>query len=159
LVGADKETVERYILLLEKAFVIFRLNALSRNMRKEIIRGKKIYFWDNGIRNSLIKNFNPINLRNDVGALWENFLISERLKANHYGGKYVNYYFWRSLAQQEVDYVEEMNGKMYAFEFKWKKENAKIPLMFTSLYPNNNTSFINKSNYVEFISSSEYNLS
>lgn len=151
MVDADKETIERYIIYLERAFIIFRLQALSRNSRKEIKRGRKIYFWDNGIRNSIIRNFNPISLRNDVGALWENYLISERLKSNHYMERYANYWFWRTVAQQEIDYIEEMNGKMHAYEFKWSKEKTIIPQSFMQLYQGSDVNVINKNNYTDFL--------
>ncbi len=152
LIGADNQTVERYIDLLEKTFVIFRLVSLSRNMRNEIKKGRKIYFYDIGIRNAIIKNFIPLNLRKDVGALWENFLISERLKINHYNQKFVNRFFWRSTTQKEIDYIEEQNGKLYAYEFKWNpKKKVKIPRSFTNLYPEAETQLINPLNFIEFI--------
>lgn len=105
--GTDNKTVEKYVDLLEKCYVIFRLNGLNRNVRSELKKSKKFYFYDNGIRNALIHNFNPINLRQDMGALWENFFIAERMKYNHYNGRYVNTYFWRTQEQQEIDYIEE----------------------------------------------------
>ena len=119
LLQVDKNTVITYINLLEQAYIIFRLQPLSRNLRNEISTSRKIYFYDNGIRNSLIANFNPLNLRNDVGALWENFLVSERIKYNHYNNNYLNIYFWRTHNRQEIDFIEEYGGKMYAYEFKW----------------------------------------
>src|SRR5574344_300991 len=124
-VGTDSKTVEKYIDLLEKCFVIFRLNAFSRNLRTELKKSKKIYFYDNGIRNALIKNFSPLSLRQDVGALWENFFISERIKYNHYHRNFANYYFWRTTQQQEIDFIEESDGLFTAFEMKWnpKKHN------------------------------------
>lgn len=152
LIGADKITVEKYIDLLEKSFVVFSLRALNRNLRNEIKKGKKIYFWDNGIRNALIKSFNSFNLRLDKGALWENFLISERLKRNHYKEAYTNNWFWRTHLQQEIDYIEEYNEKFHAYEFKWnKKDKARISKTFTNAYPRNETKYIDKNNYDEFI--------
>ncbi|MFZ5554110.1 MAG: ATP-binding protein [Bacteroidota bacterium] len=134
--GVDHSTVEKYIDMLEKAYIIYRLPALSRNLRNELKKGKKIYFWDNGVRNAIIKNFNPLTLRNDTGALWENFMITERIKNNHYKGKWVNHYFWRTFAQQEVDYIEEYEGKFHAYEMKWNpKKKIKFPKTFSAAYP------------------------
>jgi predicted AAA+ superfamily ATPase len=117
-VGADKETIEKYIDLLEKAFIIFKLNALNRNVRNEIKKGEKVYFWDNGIRNAIIGNFQSIDLRVDKGVLWENFIISERIKHLNYSGFYGRFYFWRTTQQQEIDFVEEKDGTFSAFKFK-----------------------------------------
>lgn len=151
-VGADPSTVEHYIDLLEKAFVIFRLSSLSRNLRNEIKRGRKIYFWDNGIRNSLIANFSPLDLRQDKGALWENFLVSERQKAKHYQGKYSNDYFWRTYSQQEIDYIEESDGKIRAYEFKWNpKKKGKFPASFRDAYPGAQTATISRENFIPFV--------
>ncbi|MFC2129949.1 ATP-binding protein [Bacteroidota bacterium] len=151
LVGADKETVEKYIDLLEKAYVIFRLQSFRRNLRNEIKKSRKIYFLDNGIRNSIIKNFSPAKLRNDIGSLWENFLISERMKTNHYKQRWVNKYFWRTHAKQEIDYIEEIDSVLYAFEFKWNpKAKVKIPKTFQKTYPNSQFEIISKDNFVEF---------
>ncbi len=116
LTGVDKNTVASYIHLLELSYIIYPLNSFSRNLRNEIKTNRKIYFYDNGIRNALIQNFNPLALRNDTGALWENFLMSERLKRNHYHKKYCNSYFWRTKQQHEIDYVEERDGKISGFE-------------------------------------------
>ena len=152
LIGADSGTVEKYIDLLEKAYVIFRLPSISRNMRNEIKRGKKVYFYDNGIRNSIIQNFSPLNLRNDKGALWENFLIVERLKRNAYQENYSNYFFWRTFSQQEIDFIEEREGKLYAFEFKWNsKKKVKFPKAFQEAYPNSEFKLIHSENYEDFI--------
>ena len=152
LIGADPTTVERYIDLLEKSFVIFRLPSLSRNVRNEIKKGRKIYFYDNGIRNAILKNFSPLNLRNDTGALWENFLISERLKKNTYSEHSCNIYFWRTISQQEIDYIEEYDGRFYAYEFKWHpSKNVKIPKSFMDSYPDSAFSTINRSNFESFI--------
>lgn len=135
LVGADKETVERYIDLLEKAFIIFRLNALSRNVRNEIKKGKKFYFCDNGIRNALTGNFLSWENRTDKGASWENFIISERIKHLRYNDFYGNYYFWRTTQQQEIDFIEEKDGTFTAFEFKVSPfKRTRLPLTFSKAY-------------------------
>ncbi len=151
--GVDPATVEKYIDLLEKSFVVFKLPALSRNHRNEIKKGKKIYFWDNGIRNAIIKNFQPLELRTDKGALWENFLISERLKQNSYNGNWVNSYFWRTFDGSEIDYIEEKDGKMSAYEFKWnaEKKKVKFPGAFSGSYENSEFRVIDKNNYGEFV--------
>jgi len=152
LVGADPQTVERYIDLLEKSFVIFRLNSLSRNARNEVKRGKKIYFYDNGIRNAIIKNFNSLELRNDRGALWENFLIVERIKKNIYTDKFCNYYFWRTFSQQEIDLIEESGGRLDAYEFKWKPTHTvRFPQSFLQSYPNSQTQLIHTGNFEQFL--------
>jgi len=136
LIGADKETIERYVDLLEKAFIIFRLNALSRNVRNEIKKGKKFYFYDNGIRNALTGNFLPWKNRTDKGASWENFIISERIKHLIYNEFYGNYYFWRTTQQQEIDFIEEIDGRFSAFEFKVNPhKKARLPLTFSKAYP------------------------
>lgn len=151
-VGADRATVEHYIDLLEKAFVIFRLSSLSRNMRSEIKRGRKIYFWDNGIRNALIANFSPLSARQDVGALWENFLVSERQKVKHYQGSYSNEYFWRTYAQQEIDYIEESDGVLHAYEFKWNpKQRPRFPKSFLEAYPRSVPYVVNRQNFLPFV--------
>lgn len=152
-VGTDSKTVEKYVDLLEKCYVVFRLSALSRNLRTELKKGKKIYFYDNGIRNALIQNLNPLNLRQDTGALWENFFISERLKYNHYNGHYVNAYFWRTTQQQEIDYIEESDGSMSAFEMKWnpKKAHAALPASFLKAYSVKETAVITPDNYLDWV--------
>ena len=148
----DKDTVGKYISLLEKTFVIFKLNPFSRNLRLEISKKKKIFFYDTGIRNALISNFNPMDLRQDAGALWENFLISERLKLNSNKGRVVRSYFWRTQQQQEVDYIEDIENRLYAFEFKWSKQKrAKIPKPFLTAYPETKTDIIDKENYLDFL--------
>lgn len=152
LTGIDKATVSTYLDLLEKSFVIFRLQALSRNLRNEISATRKIYFYDNGIRNALINNFAPLSLRQDVGALWENFLISERLKANHYQKKLVNCYFWRTKSQQEIDYIEEIDGQFTAFEFKWKlHKKVKMPNSFSEAYNPLDFKIITKDDFEGFL--------
>lgn len=148
----DKNTINSYIQLLEKAYVIFRLQPFSRNLRNEITSSRKIYFYDNGIRNALIANFNPVELRQDVGVLWENFLISERMKLLHYQNKWANTYFWRTHAQQEIDYIEERDGELFAFEFKWNKRvKFKVPPTFSSAYPKAITKLITPENFEDFI--------
>ena len=152
IVGADKGTIEKYIDLLEKTFVIFKLPGLSRNVRNEIKKGKKIYFYDNGIRNSLIANYTLLNQRTDKGALWENYFISERIKYINYKKLYSNIYFWRTVRQQEIDYIEERDGIFNAFEMKWNK-NAKVRFSktFTDAYKNSETYVITPENYDEFL--------
>jgi len=135
LLGIDKNTVGNYIRILEQGFVIYRLGTYSRNLRNEIKRNQKIYFYDNGIRNAVLGNFIPLDSRADKGALWENFLLSERIKHNAYHGKRVRSYFWRTKQQQEVDYVEEINGKVEGFEFKWQASaREKLPKSFMDTY-------------------------
>ena len=153
LVGADRNTVEKYIDLLDKAFIVFRLPALNRNVRNEIKKGKKIYFYDNGIRNAVIKNFNHLSLRNDTGALWENFCISERMKYLAYSKINAQSYFWRTTQQQEVDYIEESNNMIEAFEFKYNpKSKAKFSKTFLDSYNVKVTKVISQNNIEEFIS-------
>ncbi len=155
LVGINKGTVESYIDLLEKSFVIFTLHSFSRNHRNELKKSKKIYFYDNGIRNTLINNFNPPELRSDTGALWENYIISERIKFTEYKQIYSNRYFWRTKYKQEIDYIEERDGKLFAYEFKWHKhKKAKIPKSFIAAYPDAETRIITPENYIEFITES-----
>ncbi len=152
LIGIDNLTVEKYIKLLEQSFIIFRLDGFNRNLRNEIKKGKKIYFYDNGIRNAILNNFNPLNLRDDVGKLWENFLISERMKTNSYHLKNFKTYFWRTHAQQEIDYLEEAEGKFYAYEFKWNdRKKAKIPKNFSETYKPEVEKIITKENFHEFV--------
>ena len=152
LVGADKATVEKYIDLLEKCFVVFKLPSYSRNLRNEIKKGKKIYFYDNGIRNAILSNFAMPEQRTDIGALWENFLVSERMKRNVYEGNYAQMYFWRTQSQQEIDYVEECDGQLNAFEFKWNpKVKAHLPKAFIDAYPGSSFEVISPDNYEEFI--------
>lgn len=151
-IGADPLTVERYTDLLEQSFVLFRLPSLSRNARNEIKKGRKIYFYDNGIRNAILKNFSPLTLRNDTGALWENFLLAERMKRNAYSDHACNPYFWRTTTQQEIDYVEEANGHLHAFEFKWQpKKNARFPASFLENYPGSQTTLITNENFEAFV--------
>ena len=152
LVQADKNTVSSYLDILEKTFVIFRLQPFSRNLRNEISTKRKIYFYDNGIRNSLISNFTPLEFRQDKGALWENFLITERIKQNHYNNRYANVYFWRTKRRQEIDFLEEREGMLYGFEFKFSGKKAKFSTAFTEAYPDTFTKVIDSDNFQEFIS-------
>jgi hypothetical protein len=147
----DGKTVEKYIDLLEKCFIIFKLSAFSRNLRKEISKSVKIYFYDLGIRNSLIQNYNPLEIRNDAGALWENFCIIERIKMNRYNNIYANYYFWRTYTQKEIDLIEEKEGKLLAFEMKWGKSLKAAPKEFLEEYKNSNFEIINRNNYYKFL--------
>lgn len=147
----DTATVEKYLDIFEKAFIIFKLPAFSRNLRNEIKKGKKYYFYDNGIRNVLISNFSIPEMRMDKGALWENFLISERMKQNHYNKNYANAYFWRTHNQAEIDYIEEKDGLIEAFEIKWKKQKVNFPNSFLSAYPNHTTTVISRSDFETFI--------
>ncbi len=153
ITGSDNKTVEKYIDLLEKCYIIFRLPAFSRNIRNELKRSKKIYFYDNGIRNALIQNLNPLHLRQDVGALWENFFISERKKYSHYNGRYVNAYFWRTTSQQEIDYIEEADGTLTAFEMKWNPKRAKVslPKVFIETYHVSRVEVITPENYLSYL--------
>ena len=153
IVGMKSETVENYMELLEKVFVIFRLRSFSRNIRNELKKSQKVYFYDNGIRNALIQNFNSLDLRTDIGALWENFMVSERKKHIDYERILCNSYFWRTHAQQEIDYIEERGGILHAFEFKYNsKKQAKIPASFASNYPEHKFECINHQNYIDFLS-------
>ncbi len=153
-IGSDSKTVEKYIDLLEKCYIIFKLNGFNRNLRTELKRAKKFYFYDNGIRNAILQNFAPIALRQDVGALWENFFICERIKANQYAGRYANSYFWRSSQQQEIDYIEECDGQFSLFEMKWntKRANARFPQTFLSAYPVAQQTVVTPENWIEWLS-------
>lgn len=151
IVNVDKNTISKYIDILQKGYIVFKLSCFSRNVRNEIKTNKKIYFYDNGIRNMVIGNFNPIDLRTDKGALWENFLISERLKQNEYKQSLARIYFWRTKQQQEVDFVEDKSGEIFGYKFKWnKKRNSKLPKTFTETY-NAKSSVIDKNNFREFV--------
>jgi hypothetical protein len=152
LIGLDSKTVEAYVQLLEKSFVVFRLPSFSRNLRNELKASKKIYFYDNGIRNALISSFQLLEGRQDMGALWENYLVAERRKSNSYGMFYGNAYFWRTKEQQEIDYIEEVDGVLSAYEFKWKeKANQRITKTFSRAYPNCETAFVHTGNYDGFL--------
>ncbi len=153
LLGINKETVVNYLDLLEKSFVLFRLNPLRRNLRDEISTSRKYYFLDNGVRNAIIGNFSPLHLRQDTGALWENFLISERLKYNQYRERlFVGKYFWRMVRGQEIDFVEENDGRFAAFEFKWgQNKKVKMPTAFLAAYPETPFLVVTPENFFEFV--------
>lgn len=152
LLKVNKETIMNYLDLLEKSFIVFRLPPFSRNIRKEISTSRKVYFYDNGLRNMLINNFNPLDLRQDKGALWENFLVSERKKRNLYHSYLHNAYFWRTRQGQEIDYLEDAGGRLAAFEFKWSAErNAKMPRSFSEAYPDATWEVINSENFHSFL--------
>ena len=152
LLGVDTATVQRYIDLLEKSYILFHLRSFSRNVRNELKKSIKIYFYDNGVRNALISNYNPLAIRTDLGALWENFLISERFKRNNYSLNYASFYFWRTTQQQEIDYIEERDGKLYCYEFKWNnKKKVTLTTTFSTNYPDSSFLLINPENYLEFI--------
>ena len=152
MLGIDKETVESYINLLEKCYVVFRLDSFSRNLRNEIKKGKKIYFYDNGIRNAVLSNFAPLDLRNDVGALWENLMVSERVKRNAYIGRFAQIYFWRTHDQKEIDLIEDEDGVINTFEFKWNgKVKQTLPKAFSTSYPNSSFEIITPDNFWSFV--------
>lgn len=149
--GVNRDTINRYLHLLESAFIIFRLQSLSRNLRKELTKKEKYYFYDLGIRNSIIGNLNSIDLRNDIGALWENFCMVERMKYRQKRGIYGNRYFWRTYDQQEIDLVEERGGKMYAYEFKWKEKTWRVPKPFREEYEVSDSKLVTPKNYEKFL--------
>ncbi|MBW6516868.1 MAG: ATP-binding protein [Candidatus Cloacimonetes bacterium] len=151
-VGLDRKTVERYIHLLEQSFIIYRLGSYSKNLRNELKRGVKVYFWDNGIRNALINNFNPPDMRTDTGALWENYIITERRKQLLNKRANFDHYFWRTTSQQEIDLLEIKNSFLRGFEIKWNPQKAvRTPLAFTKAYPKATFQIINPKNYLEFL--------
>lgn len=150
-IGIDDTTVARYIDLLEKSFVLFRLGGFNRNLRKEVSKMDKIYFYDLGIRNALIDNFKPLKDRNDVGALWENFLIAERFKYTEYTDKFLSRYFWRTHSGAEIDYVEESNGELAGYEFKWGSKKKSAPQTWLNTYSNASYTLLNRENYLTFI--------
>jgi predicted AAA+ superfamily ATPase len=148
----DSKTVERYITLLEQCYIIFRLPSYSRNLRNELKTSRKIYFYDNGIRNALIADFNAPEIRQDVGALWENFVISERMKSNGYYRRWVNRYFWRTKQQQEIDYLEEGGGKLHAYEIKWNpKAKTSFTKTFSNAYPQADFQVVTPENIADFL--------
>lgn len=149
--GVSKNTIARYLELLEKCYIIFSLQSLSRNLRKEISKSRRYFFWDNGVRNAIISNFNRLALRDDIGRLWENYCISERLKRNHYLTERPNYYFWRTYDQAEIDFIEESGGQLNAFEFKWKEKQSKPPGAFIKSYQTATFDQIHHNNYLGFI--------
>jgi predicted AAA+ superfamily ATPase len=149
--GIAKQSVERYLDLLEKTFIIKRVRGFSRNLRSEITKTARYYFYDNGIRNALINNFNFIDQRDDIGMLWENFLFIERLKKQEYQRLFSNNYFWRTYNRQEIDLVEERDGRLFGFEFKWKPRKLSAPKIWKDTYPDSNFEVISKLNFMEFI--------
>lgn len=153
--GIDRLTVQKYIDILEQCFIISRLGALSRNSRKEISKSIKVYFCDLGIRNSIIENYNRLDIRNDAGFLWENFCIIERRKVNESSYRYTNSYFWRTYSQKEIDLVEEREGKFFAYEFKWKQSSVREPKEFLEHYASSQFQLINKENYRDFLIGNE----
>ena len=145
------KTVQRYLEILEKAFIIFRLYGYSSNLRKEIVKSPRFYFWDNGIRNTIISNFNSIDIRNDMGMLWENYCISERIKKQTYNETFSNFNFWRTYDQQEIDLIETRNQQLEAFEFKWGSKISKVPKAFAVNYPKAEFKIINKDSFFDFL--------
>ncbi len=149
----SKNTVEKYLDLCSKVFILKKIEAFSRNLRKEITKTSRWYFWDLGVRNAIINDFRPLSLRTDIGELWENYLIVERLKILKYSNSLTETYFWRTYDQQEVDWVELQNGQLAAYEFKWQSSKAKTPKVFLNAYPDATFKMINKENYLPFITS------
>ena len=150
--GLDSKTIEQYIILLEQSYIIFRLSSFNRNLRNELKNSRKIYFFDTGIRNALISNFNPVELRNDIGALWENFMVAERIKKLHNDDIWANSWFWRTQQQQEIDYLEDSDGKISAYEFKWNPEaKIKKPNSFFDAYPDSSFKVVHRDNYEDFL--------
>lgn len=151
VLGMSKDTVGSYIDLLEKSFVVFRLSGFSRNLRKEISRNDKIYFYDLGIRNMAIGNFKPVSHRNDIGPLWENFLMVERMKKLSYTQTHAQTYFWRTYTGAELDYVEEREGSLFGYEFKYGAKTVRCPAAWSQTYPGSSCELINRSNYLDFV--------
>ncbi|HLP15404.1 MAG TPA: ATP-binding protein [Bacteroidota bacterium] len=151
LLGVNKLTIESYIRILEQAYIICRVGPFSRNIRNELKKKRKIYFLDLGLRNALINNLNPLALRQDVGSVWENFLVIERMKRNNNLGIWTNNYFWRTTSGKEIDYVEDAGGILSGFEFKWKKDSFSAPKEFITAYPQSSVKLINRSNYLDFV--------
>lgn len=148
----DSKTVDRYINLLEQCYIIFRLPSFSRNLRHELKSSRKIYFYDNGIRNALIADYRAPEVRQDIGSLWENFVVAERMKSNEYYHRWVNRYFWRTKQQQEIDYLEESGGELHAYEMKWNpRAKASITKTFTEAYPNSEFQVITPDNISDFL--------
>jgi hypothetical protein len=149
--GMSKNTVERYLDLLEKVFVVYRLSGFSRNLRKEITKNHRYYFIDNGIRNAVIQNFNPISLRDDLGEIWENYILAERMKWREYLRESGNAHFWRTYDKKEIELVEERTGKLHGYEVKWGKTSKKAPRDWRVNYPNAGYQIIHRDNYLKFI--------
>ncbi len=150
-VGVDKKTIASYLRILEQAFIIFRLGSFSRNLRNELKRSRKIYFLDTGIRNAVVNNLNPPELRGDVGGLWENFVIAERMKRNHNRQLFPSTYFWRSHQRREIDYLEELNGELRGYAIKWREQRMKVPAAFSAAYPDCPVTLINRENMAGFV--------
>jgi len=149
--GMSKDTVGSYIDLLEKSFVVFRLSGYSRNLRKEVTRNDRIYFYDLGIRNMVLDNFKPVGRRDDVGALWENFLIAERMKKLAYTRTHAQTYFWRTYTGAELDYIEHREGSLFGYEFKFGSKTAKCPATWSQAYPDSKCELVNRTNYLDFV--------
>lgn len=149
--GISKNTVEKYLDLLSKVFILHKVEGFSRNLRKEITKNSRWYFLDNGIRNAVIANFNPIASRNDIGQLWENYMISERIKYQNNNRISSNNYFWRTYEQQEIDWVEEREGKLFGYEFKWKDMKVKTPSQWINAYPEATFEVVNSNNFKEWL--------
>lgn len=150
MLGMSKNTVERYLDLLSKVFVLYKVTGFSRNLSKEVVKTSRWYFWDNGVRNAVIANFNRPDMRDDIGALWENYIISERMKWQQYSGMISNNFFWRTYDQQEIDWIEERGGELFGFETKWNK-TRKVPVAFAKAYPNAKFDCITQHNYLEWV--------
>ena len=152
LLGLNTATVQRYIDLLEKSYVVFHLRSFSRNVRYELKKSRKIYFYDNGVRNALIGDYKPLALRNDTGALWENYIIAERLKHNAYNTFYGKSYFWRTQQQQEIDYIEDIDGVLHTYEFKWSEsKHPRLTDTFAKAYPDHTFTVVSPENYQSFV--------
>jgi uncharacterized protein len=149
--GISKNTVEKYLDLLSKVYIIHKVEGFSRNLCKEITKNSRWYFFDNGIRNAVIANFNSVASRNDIGQLWENYMISERIKYHEYTRMSSNNYFWRTYDQQEIDWVEERDGKLYGYEFKWKEDKVKTPSQWQNTYTDSSFQVINQSNFEDWV--------
>jgi predicted AAA+ superfamily ATPase len=150
--GIDMKTVERYLDLLEKCFVLYNLRGFSRNLRNEVTKKSKYYFYDTGLRNAVIQNFNPLSLRNDTGGLWENFMVMERLKARSYGGVFGRDYFWRTWEKQEIDLLEDYEGRLHGYEFKWSSKKApRIPTLFKDTYPDASYEVVSPDNFLQYV--------
>jgi len=149
--GISKNTVEKYLDLLSKVFILHKVQGFSRNLRKEVVKSSKWYFYDNGIRNAIIANFSSLENRNDIGILWENYIISERIKMQNYSRMIVNNYFWRTYDKQEIDWIEERGGKLFAFEFKWNEKKIKPPVAWRNTYRNSEFKVVHRNNYQEWL--------
>jgi len=149
--GLAKQTIGRYLDLLEKAFIIKKMSGYSNNLRREVTKTHRYYFYDNGIRNAILNNFNLLEQRNDIGMLWENFMVMERIKMQQYQMIFSNNYFWRTYDQKEVDFVEERDGKLFGYEFKWNPRKVKIQKEWLATYPNASFEVINKDNFLSWI--------